>query len=122
MLHPPLPGSFNGLRTAEVRDVLRLAQPPSLAGGFAGSLTVRLRAVFLPVAGTVVRLKQLLAVQALAFRFSTHEHGLSKGADAPKTGREEKGFPGQEEKSRKEGKKIFCEKVGEEDRTEEDGI
>src|ERR1700678_4398678 len=64
---------------AEVVLVLRLLQPTSLAGGFAGLAALRLAAELLSLAVAVIRNEQLVAMQAVALGPWFHrqpQHGV----------------------------------------------
>ena len=94
--------------------VLRLGQPGFLAGSFARLLAVGFGTEALPFSASIVRNKQLVAVQALALVFGAlHRFQIQRNRVSENSAPERKKIQGKKNQEREEGRKIFNESAEE---------
>ena len=99
---------------AEIILVLRLGQPGLLAGAFASLLAVVLRTEALPLSASIVRTKQLVAVQTLALVFGDlHRFQIQRRRVSENSEPERKKIQRKKNQEREEGRKTFKESVEE---------
>src|SRR5207249_7811806 len=105
---------------SEIILVLRLGQPGLLAGLFAGFLAVVLRTKALPFSASIVRHKQLVALQTLALVFGDfHRFQIQRRRVSENSEPEGKKIQRKKNQEREEGRKTFKESA-EENGAEED--
>src|SRR5437879_4815211 len=114
MLLLPLADSCGVIGLAEIILVLRLGQPGLLAGAFASLLAVVLRTEALPLSASIVRKKQLVAVQTLALVFGDlHRFQIQRRRVSENSEPERKKIQRKKNQEREEGRKTFKESVEE---------
>src|SRR2546427_323607 len=114
MLLLPLADSRGVVRLSEIILVLRLGQPGLLAGSFTCLLAVGFGTEALPFSASIVRNKQLVAVQALALGFGAHHRfQIQRNRVSENSAPERKKIQGKKNQEREEGRKNLNESAEE---------